>query len=263
MAEFARDLQCFQPFSSLLNIDTIEPTSHFTEPNPSAVHSHPSSNFHGPAILSSDNPLLSHQLVPDFPSNWADIFLGIFHPNEHNLAPLSSGDDSNEERKRKVSSIPPESSSGIVSSPLQKSDTESLGKAKRRKRGEKVEEKPRDVVHVRARRGQATDSHSLAERVRRGKIKERLRYLQDLVPGCYQTMGMAVMLDEIIKYVKSLQSQVEFLSMKLEAASSYYDFSSEADAIETLQVRGQVYGNRELESLMRIGHANFHPSSHP
>lgn len=29
----------------------------------------------------------------------------------------------------------------------------------------KDEEKPKEVVHVRARRGQATDSHSLAERV--------------------------------------------------------------------------------------------------
>lgn len=29
----------------------------------------------------------------------------------------------------------------------------------------KEEEKPREVVHVRAKRGQATDSHSLAERV--------------------------------------------------------------------------------------------------
>lgn len=30
---------------------------------------------------------------------------------------------------------------------------------------EKEEEKPKEVVHVRAKRGQATDSHSLAERV--------------------------------------------------------------------------------------------------
>ncbi|KAL1555215.1 Transcription factor BEE 3, variant 2 [Salvia divinorum] len=78
-----------------------------------------------------------------------------------------------------------------------------------------------EVIHVRAKRGQATDSHSLAERVRRGKINERLRCLQDIVPGCYKTMGMAMMLDEIINYVQSLQNQVEFLSMKLTAASSF------------------------------------------
>ncbi|XP_027356050.1 transcription factor bHLH63-like [Abrus precatorius] len=72
-----------------------------------------------------------------------------------------------------------------------------------------------DYIHVRARRGQATDSHSLAERVRREKISERMKYLQDLVPGCNKITGKAGMLDEIINYVQSLQRQVEFLSMKL------------------------------------------------
>ncbi|GFY90975.1 basic helix-loop-helix (bHLH) DNA-binding superfamily protein [Actinidia rufa] len=72
-----------------------------------------------------------------------------------------------------------------------------------------------DYVHVRAKRGQATNSHSLAERVRREKIRERMKFLQDLVPGCNKITGKAVMLDEIINYVLSLQRQVEFLSMKL------------------------------------------------
>ncbi|XP_033148437.1 transcription factor bHLH48 isoform X3 [Brassica rapa] len=39
-------------------------------------------------------------------------------------------------------------------------------------------------VHVRARRGQATDNHSLAERARREKINARMKLLQELVPGC-------------------------------------------------------------------------------
>ncbi|MFS7958553.1 putative transcription factor bHLH family [Helianthus anomalus] len=38
-------------------------------------------------------------------------------------------------------------------------------------------------IHVRARHGQATDSHSLAERARREKIKKKMQDLQDLVPG--------------------------------------------------------------------------------
>ncbi|KAG6519798.1 hypothetical protein ZIOFF_023307 [Zingiber officinale] len=50
-------------------------------------------------------------------------------------------------------------------------------------------EKPRgkqtkDSIDIRARRGQATNSHSVAERVRREKINERMKLLQDLVPGC-------------------------------------------------------------------------------
>ncbi|KAI3980557.1 hypothetical protein MKX01_025122 [Papaver californicum] len=66
-----------------------------------------------------------------------------------------------------------------------------------------------DCVHLRARRGQETNSHSLAERVRREKISERMKLLQDLVPGCNKITCKAVMLDEIINYVQSLQQQVE------------------------------------------------------
>ncbi|QCD97788.1 Basic helix-loop-helix bHLH transcription factors BEE-like [Vigna unguiculata] len=58
-------------------------------------------------------------------------------------------------------------------------------------------------------------------------------------------MGMAIMLDEIINYVQSLQHQVEFLSMKLSAASGYYDFNSESDTLETMQ-RAKVSEAKEI-----------------
>ncbi|XWS36929.1 hypothetical protein CRYUN_Cryun20dG0127500 [Craigia yunnanensis] len=115
-----------------------------------------------------------------------------------------------------------------------------LGKAKKGKSNEKEPEKAEEVIHVRARRGQATDSHSLAERVRREKINEKMRCLQDLVPGCHKTMGMAVMLDEIINYVHSLQNQVEFLSMELAAASSSYDLNLEMECIKKAQGTNSV-----------------------
>ncbi|CAI5986598.1 unnamed protein product [Closterium sp. NIES-64] len=73
------------------------------------------------------------------------------------------------------------------------------------------------VGHGRARRGQATDSHSIAERVRREKISERMSVLQSLVPTCAKVTGKAMILDEIINYVRSLQLQVELLSSKLSA----------------------------------------------
>lgn len=94
-----------------------------------------------------------------------------------------------------------------------------------------------DYIHVRARRGQATNSHSLAERVRREKISERMKYLQDLVPGCSKVMGKAVMLDEIINYVQSLQRQVEFLSMKLAAVNPCLDVNIEGLLSKELQSR--------------------------
>ncbi|TVU45255.1 hypothetical protein EJB05_04736, partial [Eragrostis curvula] len=84
-----------------------------------------------------------------------------------------------------------------------------------------------DYVHIRAKRGQATNSHSLAERLRRKKISERMKLLQDLVPGCNKITGKAVMLDEIINYVQSLQRQVEFLSMKLATVNPELGFDIE------------------------------------
>ncbi|XP_075496435.1 transcription factor bHLH76-like isoform X2 [Primulina tabacum] len=69
-----------------------------------------------------------------------------------------------------------------------------------------------NYLHMRAKRGHATSSHSLAERVRRERISERMKLLQELVPGCNKITGKAVMLDEIINYVQSLQHQVEILN---------------------------------------------------
>ncbi|XP_073012875.1 basic helix-loop-helix protein 80-like isoform X3 [Typha latifolia] len=100
-----------------------------------------------------------------------------------------------------------------------------------------------EYIHVRARRGQATDSHSLAERVRREKINERMKVLQSLVPGCEkQVTGKALMLDEIINYVQSLQNQIEFLSLKLASVSpmcydsdvAFDDFMSLSERMWTL-----------------------------
>ncbi|KQK19168.1 uncharacterized protein LOC100841109 [Brachypodium distachyon] len=74
--------------------------------------------------------------------------------------------------------------------------------------GNSVSAKPRS----RARRGQATDPHSIAERLRREKISERMKNLQELVPNSNKA-DKSSMLDEIIDYVKFLQLQVKVLSM--------------------------------------------------
>ncbi|CAN6841354.1 unnamed protein product [Brassica oleracea var. botrytis] len=70
----------------------------------------------------------------------------------------------------------------------------------------------RQKPRVRARRGQATDPHSIAERLRRERIAERMKSLQELVPNTNKT-DKASMLDEIIEYVRFLQLQVKVLSM--------------------------------------------------
>ncbi|CAN7042295.1 unnamed protein product, partial [Brassica rapa subsp. trilocularis] len=65
---------------------------------------------------------------------------------------------------------------------------------------------------VRARHGQATDPHSIAERLRRERIAERIRALQELVPTVNKT-DRAAMIDEIVDYVKFLRLQVKVWSM--------------------------------------------------
>ncbi|XP_057416774.1 transcription factor BHLH089-like isoform X2 [Lotus japonicus] len=96
-----------------------------------------------------------------------------------------------------------------------------------------------DYIHVRARRGQATDSHSLAERARREKISERMKILQDLVPGCNKVIGKALVLDEIINYIQSLQHQ--FLSMKLEAVNSRFNMNPTIDCFSSKDVGTQPF----------------------
>ncbi|XP_027336099.1 transcription factor bHLH62-like [Abrus precatorius] len=138
-----------------------------------------------------------------------------------------ASEDSNAKRSK------PNESEGNENGPVRAEDeskggTSNAGDEKQNKSNSKPPEPPKDYIHVRARRGQATDSHSLAERVRREKISERMKLLQDLVPGCNKVTGKALMLDEIINYVQSLQRQVEFLSMKLASVNTRLDFSIES-----------------------------------
>ncbi|XP_031481243.1 transcription factor bHLH62 [Nymphaea colorata] len=122
------------------------------------------------------------------------------------------------------------------------------GNQKQSKDTPKPVEAPKDYIHVRARRGQATDSHSLAERVRREKISERMKFLQGLVPGCNKVIGKAVMLDEIINYVQSLQRQVEFLSMKLATVNPRLDFNIEG-LLQKEMLQSRVSPSRAMYPL--------------
>ncbi|XVE86230.1 hypothetical protein DITRI_Ditri18aG0018700 [Diplodiscus trichospermus] len=61
-----------------------------------------------------------------------------------------------------------------------------------------------------SRRSRAAEVHNLSERRRRDRINEKLRALQELIPHCNKT-DKASMLDEAIKYMKSLQLQLQVL----------------------------------------------------
>lgn len=107
--------------------------------------------------------------------------------------------------------------------------------------------------------------------VRREKISERMKYLQDLVPGCSKVTGKAVMLDEIINYVQSLQRQVESLSMKLASvnpgpSAARLDFNFEtALNKDMLQPRlsGSLGGLESNATFGMLQHQQQHLSQGP
>ncbi|KAJ0963360.1 hypothetical protein J5N97_028482 [Dioscorea zingiberensis] len=184
------------------------------------------------SFFGSKNQVSSHPCPAEFP-------LGDDNHNEKNLKgkkrkgesefsashsdpPLDEFHKVGSEHKKKNGS--PDSTKSSKEKDEKKAKTSKHGKEENTQNADTSKD---DYIHVRAKRGQATNSHSLAERVRREKISERMRLLQDLVPGCNKITGKAMMLDEIINYVQSLQKQVEFLSMKLAAVNPEMNFDIE------------------------------------
>ncbi|GAA0159751.1 hypothetical protein Leryth_006118 [Lithospermum erythrorhizon] len=226
--------------------------------NMEIITNFPLQSFQNPGRYSLENLPIPG---PEFPGNFAETFPGGFIHEiidvVRPIEPVNSAENDFHNGKKRKSVETPESSWANSSPPPSPGNLirreNSSGKGKKVKNSEIGDKKEEGVVHVRARRGQATDSHSLAERARRGKINERLKCLQSIVPGCYKTMGMAVMLDEIINYVQSLQNQVEFLSMKLSAASTFQDFNFETDQFMQAMQRANAYEAMKMEKIASEG----------
>ncbi|THU53063.1 hypothetical protein C4D60_Mb10t10490 [Musa balbisiana] len=274
MGETIESLSCLKPFLSRVEMDrSLELMGQLEELNGSAMEI-PDSGVVG--FFSED--YLSHQseLGMPFPDHVSGLLPAECQTpaappqSKASIAEQSQGDrkrkgmeasvaeQSQGDRQRKGMEAPVSNSehasaalseSGLRVLEIKKISNRSGG-GKRGRGNSRKAEKPKEVVHVRARRGQATDSHSLAERVRRERINERMRCLQGLVPGCYKAMGMAGMLDEIINYVQSLQNQVEFLSLKLSAASSFYDCCFDM-GMETLSTPQAGDGQETDEAAVR------------
>lgn len=87
-------------------------------------------------------------------------------------------------------------------------------------RSEDVEEEDsvgiKKTCHARggtgSKRSRAAEVHNLSERRRRDRINEKMRALQELIPNCNKA-DKASMLDEAIEYLKTLQLQVQIMSM--------------------------------------------------
>ncbi|XP_019100995.1 PREDICTED: transcription factor PIL1-like [Camelina sativa] len=113
----------------------------------------------------------------------------------------SSRDQSLSSLKRKHGDIEEEESTYLISN---NSDDES--------------DDEKTQVHVRTRkpvtkkRKRSTEVHRLSERKRRDEFNKKMRALQDLLPNCYKD-DKASLLDEAIKYMRTLQLQVQMMSM--------------------------------------------------
>ncbi|PQQ10367.1 transcription factor bHLH48-like [Prunus yedoensis var. nudiflora] len=166
------------------------------------------------------------------------IFAGEGSPETSSI-PSNSGAD-----LEKVKTEPVETDSNPNSSQLTldvtKNNQRSSAKRKEREKKVKVSTKKSKseikedadkvpYVHVRARRGQATDNHSLAERARREKINARMKLLQELVPGCNKEMKLSYWLFQTIIYCHVLIlvkfHLFQFLSMRLAAVNPRIDFN--------------------------------------
>ncbi|URD93377.1 hypothetical protein MUK42_36991 [Musa troglodytarum] len=67
--------------------------------------------------------------------------------------------------------------------------------------------------HSRTKRSRVAEVHNLSEKRRRNKINEKMRALQQLLPHCDKVDKVSV-LDEAIEYLKTLQLQVQMMSMR-------------------------------------------------
>lgn len=74
------------------------------------------------------------------------------------------------------------------------------------------DEKKHSRVSHGSKRSRAAEVHNLSERRRRDRINEKMKALQELIPRCNKS-DKASMLDEAIEYLKSLQMQVQMMSM--------------------------------------------------
>ncbi|URE37094.1 transcription factor BEE [Musa troglodytarum] len=244
MGEFAEGFDCPVPYLPFIEMDPkLELTRQLAELN-DCVTEKPNL---GLTDYSSDYCLLDH---PEFSVPFIDDLSSLLpvecqepipepQPVTGSFAEQTHGD-----RKRKTMTSPHARYGNYSDAFLEagwaqaktKKQKNGAGSGGRGQSNSKEVEKHKEVVHVRARRGHATDSHSLAERERRKKINERMKRLQNQVPGCHKMMGMARMLDQTIHYVRSLQNQVEFLSMELSAASYFYDCSLGVEAPRATEV---------------------------
>ncbi|KAG0466246.1 hypothetical protein HPP92_017826 [Vanilla planifolia] len=97
---------------------------------------------------------------------------------------------------------------------------------------------------IRAKRGCATHPRSIAERVRRTRISERMRKLQELVPNMDKQTNTADMLDLAVDYIKDLQRQVKMYLTKIEMGGA--EPTMAISVVQLLRFHRRSFGGQKL-----------------
>ncbi|WZZ02585.1 hypothetical protein YC2023_088506 [Brassica napus] len=125
----------------------------------------------------------------------------------------------NRKGKAVVTTEPARENQGTSSSVASKSEIETIVDERKRKEREAIDETECRNEEAKQGRGssstkrsRAAEVHNLSERKRRDRINERMKALQELIPRCNKS-DKASMLDEAIEYMKSLQLQIQMMSM--------------------------------------------------
>ncbi|KAK2986549.1 hypothetical protein RJ640_019519 [Escallonia rubra] len=154
------------------------------------------------------------ELPPVFPACKLSVFLGAGNSPETGSIPVK--------QELTDSDSPPDNSLPLAADPMAVDGDRKL--TKRKEREKKVVKGPakksKTAAACEADREKLPYVHA-----RREKINARMKLLQELVPGCNKISGTAMVLDEIINHVQSLQRQVEFLSMRLAAVNPRIDIN--------------------------------------
>ncbi|RRT76637.1 hypothetical protein B296_00026736 [Ensete ventricosum] len=220
MGEFAGGFDCLVPYLPFTEMDpNLELTRQLAELNDSVTEK-PSL---GLTDDSRDYYLLDH---PEFSVPFIDDLSSLLPVEcqepipEPQPATGSFAEQTHRDRKRKTMTSPharygnysdafSEAGWAQAKTKKQKNVCSGAGSGDRSQSNSKEVEKPKEVVHVRARRGQATDNHSLAERVRK-------------LYGFYLRFYFLLL--------------IQFLSMELSAASYSHDCSLGVEAPATTEV---------------------------
>ncbi|GFZ20660.1 basic helix-loop-helix (bHLH) DNA-binding superfamily protein [Actinidia rufa] len=109
---------------------------------------------------------------------------------------------------------------------------------------------------IRAKRGCATHPRSIAERVRRTRISERMRKLQELVPNMDKQTNTADMLDLAVDYIKELQNQVKIneqgVRVRISRSNSSKGIGMTCFSVESKQWN-QKEARKQAGSLGKMG----------